>query len=219
MKRVIILLGIIAVIPICSFGQAIYVDPMVTSAIVVHDSNLKSQQNKTNNILTQIRNAEATVTAQLQVAYNLQEKVYKGLTEVSSLVNDVYYVKKTYENCQAIVKNATDITVFAAQNPQYTIFARDEAKEFKRRTLLLSAEVTTTLTGGQFNMMNAGQRRELIRNVEMETTLLASTSWMMLYSMKRAKAVGFWRSINPFNGFINRDRQIAQDIISQAKYM
>ena len=219
MKKTIILLSIIAFVPVYSFGQAIYVDPMVTGAIVAHDSNLKSQQNKTNNILTQIKNAEATVTAQLQVAYNLQNKIYKGLTEVSSLVNDAYYVKKTYENCQSIVTNATDITAFAAKNPQFTIFARDEAKEFKRRTLLLSAEVTTTLTGGQFNMMNAGQRRELIRNIELETSLLASTSWMMLYSMQRAKAVGFWRSINPFAGFVNRDRQIAQDIISQSKYM
>lgn len=205
--------------PFLCYGQAIYVDPMVAGAVSLHDSNLKSQQNKTNNLLNQIKTAEATVTAQLQVAYELQNKVYKGLSEVSSLLNDAYYVKKTYENCQNIVTNATNISSFAVQNPQYAIFARAEANEFKRRTLLLTAEVTATLTGGQLNLMNAGQRRELIRNIENQTALLASTSWLMHYSMQRAKAVGFWRSINPFASFVNRDRQIAKDIISQAKYM
>lgn len=216
MRKLILLL---CLIPLLTYGQAIYVDPMVTGAITLHDSNLKSEQNKTNNLLSQIRTAQSTVTAQLQVAYELQNKIYKGLSEVSSLVSDAYYVKRTYTNCQTIVNNAAEITTFITSNPQYAVFARPEVNEFKNRTVLLTAEVTATLTGGQFNLMNSGQRRELVRNIEMETALLASTSWLMLYSMKRAKNVGFWKSINPFSSYVNRDRQIARDIINQAKYL
>jgi hypothetical protein len=216
MRKLILLL---CLMPLLTYGQAIYTDPLVTGAIIAHDSNLKSEQNKTNNLLSQIRTAQATVTAQLQVAYELQNKIYKGLSEVSSLVSDAYYVKRTYENCQTIVNNAAEITTFITRNPQYAVFAKPEVNEFKNRTVLLTAEVTTTLTGGQFNLMNSGQRRELVRNIEMETALLASTSWLMLYSMKRAKDVGFWKSINPFSSYVNRDRQIARDIINQAKYL
>ena len=202
-----------------SFAQMIYVDPMVTAAMIAHDANLKSEQNKTNNILSSIRTAETFVQTQLKTAHDLQMKVYKGLSEVSSLVNDAYYAKKIYENCQNLVNHSVAMAQFAVDYPQFAVFANKDAQEFRRRATMLTTETVATLTGGEFNLMNSGQRRELLRDIELQTSLLASGAWLMLYSMQRAKNVGFWKSLNPFAGYINQDRRIAQDIINRAKYL
>lgn len=202
-----------------AFTQTLYVDPVVTVAVTSQASMLKEEQKNTNNILTQIKVAEATVNQQLLIANQLQEKVYKGLSEVSSLLNDSFTVKQIYENSRLIVERSTNIVDFASSNPQFTVFATKEASEFRRRCLLLTADVTQLLTGGSVNLMNAGQRRELLRNIEMETALLAAHAWMILFTMENAKRIGFWRAANPFRSWVNRDAQIARDIIARSKFL
>lgn len=201
------------------FSQAMYVDPVVAAAMLTHDSNLKSSQNKSNSILTEIRNAELLVQTQLQIAHNLQQKIYKGLSDVSSLVNDAFYVKKTYANIERIISLSGEIASFAVQNPHFAVFANKNASEFRRRATMLTTETLGVLTGGELNLMNSGQRRELVRDIQMQTSLLASTAYLMLFAMKKAKATGFWNSLNPFASHVNRDRQIAQGIINRAKQL
>lgn len=202
-----------------SKSQTIYIDPTVTAAISIGNSELKSSQNKTNNLLSQVKVAQLAVAAQLEAANKLQQKVYNGLTEVSSVLNDAYSVKRIVTNSTRLLDYSNQIVSFAAGNPEFTVFAISETKEFKRRILLLSSEVTTILTGGELNMMNAGQRRQLLRTIEIETALLAGQAWHILYTMKRAKNIGFWRAINPFQQWINMDIRIAKDIINRSKYL
>lgn len=201
------------------YSQAIYVDPAVTAATTLHATQIDNEQKKTNNILTQIKTAEVTINAQLAEANKLQQKIYDGLSNVSSLLNDAFTVKQIYEDTEMIVKRVGLITQFAAKNPQFSVFALKEAKEFKRRCLLLSADVTSTLTGGKFNLMNAGQRRELLRDIRTQTSLLASHAWLILFSMEQAKRIGFWKALNPFQKWVNRDSKIAKDIINRSKYL
>lgn len=210
----------IGILSICFLqAQTVYIDPAVAGAISVTGNSLKSEQNSTNNVLTQIKTAQLAVSTQLAAANRLQEKVYKGLSEVSSALNDAFVVKQIYENTTRIVEKSAEIATFAAQNPEYAYFARKEADNFKKRCISLTTEVAQTLTGGEFNLMSSGQRRELLRNIQTQTSLLASHAWLILYSMQRAKTIGFWKAINPFQDWLNKDQRIAQDIIRRSKFL
>lgn len=200
-------------------SQTIYMDPTVAAILSYNNNTLKKSQDDTNNKLGQIRTAQLAVAAQLEAANQLQQKIYKGLTEVSSLLNDAYSVKKIINNNKLLLEYSGQIVEFASDSPEFSVFAISETTEFKRRMLLLTTEVTTILTGGEFNMMNSGQRRQLIRNVEIETALLAGQAWHILFTMKRAKHIGFWRAINPFQGWIDTDKRIARDIINRSKFL
>lgn len=200
-------------------AQVAYVDPAVAGAISISSQTLRSEQNKTNNLLTQIKTAQMAVNAQLAAAQRLQDKIYKGLSEVSGALNDAFVVKQIYENTTKIVEKSAEITAFAARNPQYAYFARKEATNFRNRLVSLTAEVTQALTGGEFNLMSAGQRRELLRNIQTQTSLLAGHAWYMLYTMERAKTIGFWKAINPFATWVNTDQRMASDIIRRSKFL
>ena len=200
-------------------SQTIYMDPTVSAILSYNNNTLKKSQDDTNNKLGQIRTAQLAVAAQLEAANQLQQKIYKGLTEVSSLLNDAYSVKKIINNNKLLLEYSGQIVEFASDSPEFSVFAISETTEFKRLMLLLTTEVTTILTGGEFNMMNSGQRRQLIRNVEIETALLAGQAWHILFTMKRAKHIGFWRAINPFQGWIDTDKRIARDIINRSKFL
>jgi len=197
-------------------AQTPYVDVLTAPAMIGMGSALSSQQNKTNNNLSAIQRTQVLIEGQLFAANNLQQKIVDGLTQVSAALYDAYLVKDIYSNCEMIVSFSTEITRFAAQNPQFSIFAANSVKQFRNRSVQLSADVTKILTGGTANMMNAGQRRELLRSLNTKTSLLASDAFYILHEMQSAKMAGFWKSINPFKSYIEQDARLMRQIIAQA---
>lgn len=200
-------------------SQTIYVDILTAPTMIAEGEILKRQQEKTNGNLNKIQQAELLVYTQIQKANNLQEKVVKGLTEVSSLLNDAYTVKDIYGSLELLLKYSRDISRFASNYPQFAVFAVPAVSSFNKRITKLSIEVGNILTSGENNMMNAGQRRELLNDLSIETRLLASEAWSILFSMEQAKNIGFWNAINPFRSWVNQDASIMQDIINRSKYL
>ena len=76
-----------------------------------------------------------------------------------------------------------------------------------------------TPTGWKFfgNLMDAGERSKLINQILTEMVILRSYSYGMYRAMYFAQMKGFVRALNPFQGYINVDIQLAQDIARKAK--
>lgn len=199
------------------YGQIPYIDVLTAPAMVTYAQALKNQQNKTNDNLSAIQRAQTAMMTQLGVANNLHDKVVRGLTEVSGTLNNALTVKEIYSSSLDIVNNTKDALDLAVGNPALTLFAIRSSHEFKRRALGLTAEVTRILTGGESNMMDAGERQKLLNYIHTEIRLLSATAYGVRYNMEYAKRYGIWNTLNPFRAWINQDTRIMQDIISQAK--
>ncbi|MDO7743958.1 MAG: hypothetical protein MUP99_09300, partial [Pedobacter sp.] len=105
-------------------------------------------------------------------------------------------------------------------NPVLLLFAEGGAREFKSRSITLAAEVSSfVLSGGVNNLMDAGERARLLGRIVTELTILRGVAYGMHRSMYWAKQRGILNSLNPYSGFINIDKRIADDIIRNAKYL
>jgi hypothetical protein len=67
--------------------------------------------------------------------------------------------------------------------------------------------------------MDAGERARLLGRIVIELTILRGVAYGMHRSMYWAKQRGILNSLNPYRGFINIDKRIADDIIRNAKYL
>lgn len=215
MKRLIFSLTMLVCI-VCK-GQTPYVDVLTAPAMVAYAEVLKTQQNRTNNNLSAIERGQMAVMGQLQVANNLHDRVIRGLTEVSGTLNNALTVKEIYEASTDIVKNTREAIDLAVGNPALTLFAIRASDEFKRRAIGMTAEVSRILTGGDYNMMDAGERQKLLNYVHTEIRLLSATAYGVKFNMEYAKRYGIWNSLNPFRSWVNQDTRIMQDIIMKAK--
>jgi hypothetical protein len=219
MKRLFLWLGALLLYGPC-FSQVIYIDPTTSAAMASHSSIINSQLNRTNDNLTLIQRGQLAATGQLTIVNDLQSQIYRGLSEVSAVVRNLLAVKDIAEISIDIVNDANKALQIAGSNPVLLLFAEGGAREFKSRSIALAAEVSSfVLSGGINNLMDSGERARLLGRIVTELTILRGVAYGMHRSMYWAKQRGILNSLNPYSGFINMDKRIADDIIRTAKYL
>lgn len=217
--KTLVLLTVLFLVGNVGFAQ-IYVDPTTAAAMAIHSSTINSQMNKTNDNLTLIQRGQLTVTGQLVVVNDLQQQIYKGLSEVSSAVRSLLAIQDIAEISMDIVGDVNKAVALAQSNPALLLFAESGAREFKRRGTALAAEVSSfVLQGGVNNLMDSGERAKLLNRIRTELMILRGVAYGMRRTMFWAKQRGILNSLNPYAGYINIDNQIADDIIRNAKHL
>lgn len=201
-----------------SLDAQIYIDPAVAGATTAHAGIINRRLNETNDNLTLIQRGQLAVTGQLLIVNDLQSKLYKGLSEVSGALRSLLAVKDIAAISLDIINNVEKAIHLARDNPTLLLFAEEGAREFRRRALKLSADVSAfVLKGSRDNLMDSGERAKLLTGIRTELAILRGVTYGMYRSMFWAKQRGVLRSLNPYAGFVNIDRQIADDIIRTSK--
>ena len=201
-----------------AFGQTVYVDPAVAGATAAHSAVINSQLNATNERLTLIERGQLAITGNLTIVNTMQDKIYKGLSEVSSILTNLSNVQEIARIATGISSDVSQVMDLAGENPALLLFAERNATLFQQRATSLALEVSSfVLKGGENNLMDAGERSKLINQILTEMVILRSYSYGMYRAMYFAQMNGFVRALNPFQGYINVDIQLAQDIARKAK--
>lgn len=196
----------------------VYVDPSTSAAMASHSVLINSQLNNTNEKLTLLQRAQLSVAAELAIANDLQSRIYRGLTEVSSALSSLLAVKDIYEITEDIFLDGKKAMNIAAKNPALLLFAQQGAEEFHARALRLSAEVSGfVLHGSKDNLMDAGERSRMLAKIVTELSVLRGVIYGIYRGMYWASVRGFWNSVNPYSGFINVDKRIADEVLFKSK--
>ncbi|MGF7028695.1 MULTISPECIES: hypothetical protein [Sphingobacterium] len=216
MIRIIMILLIL--LPSLSVKAQIYTDPAVAAATGAHASMMNRQLDHVNDNLTLIQRGQLAVTGQLQIVNDLQDKIYKGLSEVSSVVRSLLSIKEIAGITVDIIEDVEKAMVLAKGNPVLLLFAEAGAREFKNRATNLATEVGAfVLKDGKENLMDSGERAKLLNRIQTELTILRGVAYGMHRNMYWAKQRGILNSLNPYARFINIDKQIADDVIRNSR--
>ena len=201
------------------FAQEIVIDPLTSGAIIVNSSVINGQLNTTNNNLTAIQRGQLAVTGQLVIVNDLQNKIYNGLSQVASIVNNLTSIKEIASCGTDIVKDVGQAISIARANPVLLLFAEEGAREFQTRAITLSADVSAFVLKGGNNLMDAGERGKLLNHIQSEMQILRGIAYGMGRAMYWAKMRGIWASLNPWAEWQNMDVRIANDVLNNAKYL
>ena len=82
----------------------------------------------------------------------------------------------------------------------------------------MSTEVGELLKSGELNLATAGDRYKLIYDISTKVKMLKVWLATISLDLERAKRLGFWRAINPFQGYINTDKDIVRNIMDRYKH-
>jgi len=202
-----------------AFGQEIVVDPATSAAIAVNSAVINGQLNTTNNNLSAIQKGQLAVTGQLVIVNDLQNKIYTGLSQVASVINNLTSIKEIASCGTDIVNDVGQAITIAKSDPVLLLFAEEGAREFQTRAVTLAADVSAFVLKGGNNMMDAGERGKLLNHIESEMQILRGIAYGMGRAMYWAKMRGIWASLNPWAEWKNMDVQIANDVVNNAKYL
>ena len=202
-----------------SRAQTLTVDPTVSAAIAVNAGVINGQLNTTNNKLDLIQKGQLAVSSQLVIVNDLQKKIYTGLSQVASVINNLTTIKEIAE-CGADIVNDVEASVtLAKSDPVLLLFAEQGARDFETRAATLSADVSAFVLKGGNNLMDSGERGRLLNHIADEMRILRGIAYGMDRAMYWAKINGIFRSLNPWAEWQNEDVRIANDVLTNAKYL
>jgi hypothetical protein len=201
-------------------AQELVIDPLTSGTMLTSSLLMNSQLNTTNNKLGDIEMAQLAVGAQLVIVNNLQNKIYKGLSEVASVINNLSSIKEIYDTGSDIVSDLGKATKIARSNPVLLLFAQKGAMDFETRAVALASEVTTYVTkAGGDNLMDSGERGKLLNHICAELRILRGLAYGMQRAMYWAQMRGIWASLNPWASWQSQDVRLANSVIAEAKYL
>ena len=201
-------------------AQELVVDPATSAAIAIDAATINGQLNTTNNNLSLISKGQLAVSGQLVIANTLQNNIYKGLSQVASIISNLYTIKDIAECGSDIVKDVKRALSYAQSDPVLLLFAQQGAQDFETRAVTIAADVAAfVLRGGNGNLMDSGERGKLLNHIASELRVLRGIAYGMGRAMYWAKMNGILRSLNPWSTWVNQDSRIANDVINNAKYL
>jgi hypothetical protein len=202
-----------------SYAQELTIDPTVSAAIAVNAGVINGQLNTTNNKLDLIQKGQLAVTGQLVIVNDLQNKIYQGLSQVASVINNLTTIKEIAECGTDIVNDVESSVTLAKSDPVLLLFAEQGARDFETRAATLAADVSAFVLKGGNNLMDSGERGKMLNHIANEMRILRGIAYGMDRAMYWAKINGIFRSLNPWAEWQNQDVRIANDVLSNAKYL
>ena len=196
-----------------AFAQNTYIDVTTTLALKLYSDNLENQQEKTIEQQTKLQQAQTWVSTQMAVANNIQNKVLKGLNEVSGTLKNGVQVVSIYNELDRCLQYSNDILTLTGDKPQYSVFGVKATQKAYEQVIKLSTDVTELLKPGELNLATAGDRYKLLFSVSQNVTMLKIWLLATKLNIERAIRLGWFQSINPFQGYINTDMSIVQNIM------
>ena len=195
------------------FSQYQYIDVTTTLAMKLYSDNLKNKQNETIEQHTKLQQAQAWVATQMVVANKIQDKVLYGLTEVSGTLKNGQQVLQIYHELDRCLQYSQDILHLTQVHPQYSVFGVKASQKCYEQVIALTNEVTELLQPGELNLATSGDRYKLLFAVNEKVKMLKIWLLAVKLNLERAARLGFWNSINPFQGYINTDKNIVENIM------
>lgn len=178
---------------------------------------LQSEARNRQAVTTANEQQNKTMLARLKNKYRALQERYAVLGTILSAANIGIQASPMVNN---IIRNQTSIYQLAQQNPVLIGMAYQTEIEFagKARSLV-SYLVGLTASIGAVNQMKASDRKMLFDYILMELGTIQELSSGLLNTMYYQNTSGLLRSLNPFQDYVDQDKQIISEIFQNAKYL
>jgi len=201
-------------------AQELVFDPVTSAAIAANAGVINGQLNTTNNNLSLISKGQLAVTGQLTIVNTLQNDIYKGLSQIASVINNLSTIKEIADCGNDIITDVEQSITLAQSDPLLLLFAQQGAQQFETRAVALATDVSAfVLKSGGDNLMDSGERGKLLNHIASEMRILRGIAYGMDRAMYWAKMRGIFQSLNPWATWQNQDKQIANSVLSNARYL
>ena len=185
--------------------------------MILYSENLKAKQNEVIDETSKLKDAQAWVGTQMVAANDIQNKILKGLKEVSGTLQNGIQVKEIYSELNKCYNYSSQVVQLASQHPQYAIFGVKASQKTYEQSLKIVTDVSDILASGELNLASAGDRYKILHNISENVKNLKLWLLAIKLRLEKANRLGFWNSINPFAGYINTDKGIVESIMNRYK--
>ncbi|TKC08019.1 hypothetical protein FA048_12715 [Pedobacter polaris] len=216
---------VIIVIALFGLNTALYSQQKSLNIPAIHQlvENSRTEFDKQNE--ARDKQAVTTINEEVNKTYlaKLKNK-YRELQQRYSLLGTA--IDATNIGLQAtpmvnnIIKSQTEIYQLAEKNPALIFIAYQTEIEFLQKSKsLVYYLIGLSASMGAVNQMKQSDRKILFDFVLQELSVIQDLSRGLVNSIQYSNLSSLMRSLNPFQDYIDMDKSIVNDIITNAKYL
>jgi len=173
-----------------------------------------------NELLGRIKGSLDNINSNTSSVVALHELIYSSLSNVNSALKNGLALRDMYVICGEIIGYGQQMVKLGASEPYLILFSQQIIGDITARSAAMMSEVSGfVLKEGQDILMDYASRDQLLAHIRTDLQIIRGLAYGAWKAMYWAKVKGVVGLLNPFQGFINRDRQIVDDIFSKAKYL
>lgn len=219
MKRILLIIGILSVASLIKVsGQNI--DPFLEGAIIAANASENANYNNIKSNQTAIQRAQEATILVVDQVNQIQNKIYKGLMQVSSVLKNAYQIKECLQALNDILSYESDMLSEAKQNPLALAFALRIQNEMVAKAVAYYANISAVVLKANTKdlLMDAGERSTLLYKIQLDLNTLRAMAAYSYYKVHLAVMQGIINSFNPFKGYVDIDGKIVKDLLANWKH-
>lgn len=198
----------------------LYTDPVlagitITNGVLENQAygDMKSNQNK----ITELQTATAATVTFIN---EWQKKMYNGLLYVSSTVKNAYQIIECYQLLQKIYDYESKMLSEAQQNPLALTFSLKYQELMITKAIQYYNDIDQLILKEDDDklLMDAGERTRLLNRVLADLNVLAGYTYSAYLKVHWAVINGVFNTLNPFASYVNKDKQIVDDVLKKMKF-
>ncbi len=202
------------------FAQEYVFDPQVCESVIANQAVRSSAELTHQQYLGKINKNLDNINTNVGSVVLAQTMIYEALANVNSALKDGLAVK----NIAVIVADMTSYInqalTLGKSDPALLLFASKISDEMRTKSIALVTDVSGyVLKQGNNVLADYNSRDELLKKVTTQVQLLDGLAYGAWRAMYWAKEKGIIASLDPFAGFVYKDKLFVQQIIANAKYL
>jgi len=216
---------IILTLLVCCFSLPAFCQQSTIDIVEMHQLIDQSKNEHTQQV--NARNNQATVNANEQANLTLLAKlknVYRTLQQRYNTLGTAITVAGIGIEAEPMVKQIISyqgqIVKLVEKNPAVAVLGVQAEIEFVEKAEGLIGYVSgLTLSIGDVNQMKASDRKLLFDDVIQQLSQIQELSGNLVNMLRYSNLSSLLRALNPFQNYVDMDKNMAGDIIQNAKYL
>ncbi|WP_230383845.1 hypothetical protein [Pedobacter endophyticus] len=202
------------------FGQRIIFDRGHFNIVNENGAVRLAAENTYGSYLNTINNRLSDINLNLGAMVMVQSLILSSLREVDEGLKSAIAVKQISSLVAEISSESAGMIAIAKSDPHLLLFAEDISRQVKDRGISLFSQVSAfVLKEGEDVLMDFEKRDALLKKIALELRVIRALIFSMKKSMYWAKMNGVFRSLNPYQGFIDQDLRLSNDILFKSKFL
>ena len=196
------------------------IDPFLAGAIITANATENSNYNNIKDNQTEIQRAQEATIVVVDQVNQIQNKIYNGLMQVSSVLKNAYQIKECLQALNDILSYEGDMLAEAQKNPLALAFAFKIQNEMISKAVSYYADIQAVILKANSKdlLMDAGERETLLYKVQLDLNTLRALAAYSYYKVHLAVMQGIINSFNPFKSYVDIDGKIVQDLLANWKH-
>ncbi|OKS88794.1 hypothetical protein [Mucilaginibacter polytrichastri] len=203
-----------------AFSQEIVVDPQHIIAVEENQAVRMAAEGTHQNYLKKINDNVNTVNTNVSSVVAAQTLIYNSLANVNSALKDGLMVKQISRTTADIIYYLNESLTLAKDDPLLLLVTTKIQNEFGPKATAMVSDISGFILKSDGNMLaDYNGRDQLLRKVVQQLQIMDGMAYGTWKAMYWAKERGVLKTLNPFAGYINKDRAFAAQIIQNAKFL